>query len=92
MHESANTFPFIEELGCRGAAGRAGGSRNNLSTSHRDAPMPICPLAALGSEVARSGGETKAAATEVLEKRSSLSLTVGPDPSYEVMRSSPSPP
>ena len=39
-----------------------------LSTSHRDAPTPICPLAALGSEVARSGGETKAAATEVLEK------------------------
>jgi len=37
-----------------------------LSTSHRDAPTPICPLA--GSEVARSGGETKAAATEVLEK------------------------
>src|SRR6266403_1718794 len=27
-----------------------------LSTSHRDAPTPICPLAALGSEVARSGG------------------------------------
>ena len=39
-----------------------------LSTSHRDAPTPICPLAALGSEVTRSGGETKAAATEVLEK------------------------
>jgi TetR/AcrR family transcriptional regulator, transcriptional repressor for nem operon len=39
-----------------------------LSTSHRDAPTPICPLAALGSEVARSGGETKVAATEVLEK------------------------
>jgi TetR/AcrR family transcriptional repressor of nem operon len=39
-----------------------------LSTSHRDAPTPICPLAALGSEVARSGGETKAAATEALEK------------------------
>jgi hypothetical protein len=28
MHESANTFPSIEELRCRGAAGRAGGSRN----------------------------------------------------------------
>ncbi len=39
-----------------------------LSTSHRDAPTPICPLAALGSEVARSGGETKAAVTEILEK------------------------
>ena len=39
-----------------------------LSTSHRDSPSPICPFAALGSEVARSGDETKAAATEVLEK------------------------
>jgi hypothetical protein len=28
MHESANTFPSIEEQRCRGAAGRAGGSRN----------------------------------------------------------------
>ena len=64
-----------------------------LSTSHRDAPTPICPLAALGSEVARSGGETKAAATEVLEKLLvTLSLTVSLDPRHEVMRSSPSPP
>jgi TetR/AcrR family transcriptional repressor of nem operon len=39
-----------------------------LSTSHRDSPSPICPLAALGSEIARSGSETKAAATEQLEK------------------------
>jgi TetR/AcrR family transcriptional repressor of nem operon len=39
-----------------------------LSTSHRDSPTPICPFAALGSEMARSGKETKAAATEVLEK------------------------
>jgi TetR/AcrR family transcriptional regulator, transcriptional repressor for nem operon len=39
-----------------------------LSASHRDAPTPICPLAALGSEMARSGVETKTAATEVLEK------------------------
>lgn len=39
-----------------------------LSKSHRDAPTPICPFAALGSEMARSGKETKAAATEVLEK------------------------
>jgi hypothetical protein len=63
------------------------------STSHRDAPTPICPLAALGSEVARSGGETKAAATEVLEKLLvTLSLTVSLDPRHEVMRSSPSPP
>jgi TetR/AcrR family transcriptional regulator, transcriptional repressor for nem operon len=39
-----------------------------LSTSHRDSRTPICPFAALGSEMARSGKETKAAMTEVLEK------------------------
>jgi TetR/AcrR family transcriptional regulator, transcriptional repressor for nem operon len=39
-----------------------------LSKSHRDSPTPMCPFAALGSEMARSGRETKAAATEVLEK------------------------
>jgi TetR/AcrR family transcriptional repressor of nem operon len=39
-----------------------------LSTSHRDSRTPICPFAALGSEMARSGKETKVAATEVLEK------------------------
>jgi TetR/AcrR family transcriptional repressor of nem operon len=39
-----------------------------LSTSHRDSPTPICPFAALGSEMARCRKETKAAATEVLEK------------------------
>jgi TetR/AcrR family transcriptional repressor of nem operon len=39
-----------------------------LSTSHRDSPTPICPFAALGSEMARSRKVTKAAATAVLEK------------------------
>jgi TetR/AcrR family transcriptional repressor of nem operon len=39
-----------------------------LSTSHRDSPTPMCPFAALGSEMARSRKVTKAAATEVLEK------------------------
>jgi TetR/AcrR family transcriptional regulator, transcriptional repressor for nem operon len=39
-----------------------------LSTSHRDSPTPICPFAALGSEMARSRKMTKAAATGVLEK------------------------
>jgi TetR/AcrR family transcriptional regulator, transcriptional repressor for nem operon len=39
-----------------------------LSTSHRDSRTPICPFAALGSEMARSGKETKAAMTQVLEK------------------------
>jgi TetR/AcrR family transcriptional repressor of nem operon len=39
-----------------------------LSKSHRDSPNPICPFAALGSEMARSSSETKAAATAVLER------------------------
>src|SRR5271155_382852 len=39
-----------------------------LSTTHRDSPTPNCPFAALGSEMARSGKETKTAATAVLEK------------------------
>src|SRR5262249_30911136 len=39
-----------------------------LSKSHRDSGTPICPFAACGSEIARSGKETKAAATEVLER------------------------
>jgi TetR/AcrR family transcriptional regulator, transcriptional repressor for nem operon len=39
-----------------------------LSKSHRDAGTPICPFAACGSEIARSGKETKTAATEVLER------------------------
>jgi TetR/AcrR family transcriptional repressor of nem operon len=39
-----------------------------LSTSHRDSRTPVCPFAALGSEMGRSGTETKAAVTEVLEK------------------------
>jgi TetR/AcrR family transcriptional regulator, transcriptional repressor for nem operon len=39
-----------------------------LSKSHRDSPTPICPIAALGSEMARSGKQTKAAATRFLEE------------------------
>ena len=39
-----------------------------LSALHRDSPTPLCPFAALGSEMARSGNEAKAAATEVLER------------------------
>jgi TetR/AcrR family transcriptional regulator, transcriptional repressor for nem operon len=48
--------------------GRNAAVDDYLSKSHRDSPTPICPFAALGSEIARSGKETKAAATEVLEK------------------------
>jgi TetR/AcrR family transcriptional repressor of nem operon len=39
-----------------------------LSTSHRDAPTPMCPFAALGSEIARADHETKAAASEILKR------------------------
>src|ERR1700677_1416605 len=39
-----------------------------LSKSHRDSTTPICPFAALGSELARSGKETRAPAAGVLEK------------------------
>lgn len=34
-----------------------------LSTKHRDAAVPICPFAALGSELARSGPDTRSIAT-----------------------------
>ncbi|MCA6100538.1 TetR/AcrR family transcriptional regulator [Bradyrhizobium australafricanum] len=39
-----------------------------LSTAHRDAATPICPFAALGSELARSGDDIRAAATAALEE------------------------
>ena len=50
-----------------------------LSKSHRDSATPICPFAALGSEIARSGKETKAAATEVLEKLFATLAADAPD-------------
>jgi TetR/AcrR family transcriptional repressor of nem operon len=56
-----------------------------LSKSHRDSPTPICPFAALGSELARSGKGTKAAATELLEKVFATLAGDAPDP--EVARS-----
>jgi TetR/AcrR family transcriptional repressor of nem operon len=49
-----------------------------LSKSHRDSPTPMCLFAALGSEMARSGKETKVAATEALEKL--LDLLAGGEP------------
>jgi TetR/AcrR family transcriptional repressor of nem operon len=55
-----------------------------LTTTRRDAPTPICPFAALGSELARSGDETKAAATAALER---LFATFSRDDvSYEAAR------
>jgi TetR/AcrR family transcriptional repressor of nem operon len=56
-----------------------------LSKSHRDSATPMCPFAALGSEMARSGKETKAAATQLLEK---LFVTLaGDSPDREQARS-----
>lgn len=37
-----------------------------LSASHRDATTPLCPLAALGSELARAGGPTRGEAARVV--------------------------
>ena len=39
-----------------------------LAKSHRDARTPICPFAALGSDMARSGRQVKAAGANVLER------------------------
>jgi len=39
-----------------------------LAKSHRDARTPICPFAAVGSDMARSGTEVKAAGANVLER------------------------
>jgi TetR/AcrR family transcriptional repressor of nem operon len=39
-----------------------------LSRTQRDAAIPICPLAALGSEIARSSDEVKAAAATAVEE------------------------
>src|SRR5580700_10179982 len=41
---------------------------NYLSTAHRDDPADGCPLAALGSEMARGDERTRAAATQALLK------------------------
>jgi TetR/AcrR family transcriptional repressor of nem operon len=48
--------------------GRDAAIDNYLSPAHRDASVPTCPMAALGSEAARAEGETKAAAAHVIEK------------------------
>ena len=39
-----------------------------LAKSHRDARTPICPFAAVGSDMARSTSEVKAAGANVLER------------------------
>jgi TetR/AcrR family transcriptional regulator, transcriptional repressor for nem operon len=62
----AKTIATIRRNIARGGTGAAVDSY--LSRSHRDSPVPICPFAALGSEMARAGDEVKAAATAVLEE------------------------
>jgi len=52
----------IEKGGLRAAV------ESYLSRTHRDAAVPICPFAALGSEIARSSDEVKASAGAVLEE------------------------
>ena len=49
--------------GKRGRTGLKRVAAKYLSTQHRDHPREGCPLAALGSELARADGETREAAT-----------------------------
>ena len=49
--------------GKRGRAGLKAVAAKYLSTEHRDHPREGCPLAALGSELARADAETRNAAT-----------------------------
>lgn len=48
--------------------GRDAAIASYLSPAHRDAATPTCPMAALGSEARRAGGETREAAIHVIEK------------------------
>ena len=48
--------------------GREAAIDSYLSKSHRDAATPTCPFAALGSELRRAGGDTKKAASDILER------------------------
>ncbi|MGN8114005.1 TetR/AcrR family transcriptional regulator [Labrys sp. 22185] len=52
----------------RAKKGRNAALDHYLSPEHRDATTPTCPMAALGSEAARSSGETRAAAAAVIEQ------------------------
>jgi TetR/AcrR family transcriptional repressor of nem operon len=61
-------------------SGRNAAVDTYLSASHRDSPTPICPFAALGSEMARSGDQAKIAATELLERLFIALASDAPDP------------
>jgi TetR/AcrR family transcriptional regulator, transcriptional repressor for nem operon len=67
--EAAQTREAIVTIGRQVARGGLSVAIDGyLSTSHRDSRTPTCPFAALGSEIARCGHQTKAAMTEILEK------------------------
>ena len=53
---------ILERLGAAASEG-AGAAAAYLSTGHRDNPATGCPLSAIGSELARSDEQTRAAAT-----------------------------
>jgi TetR/AcrR family transcriptional repressor of nem operon len=54
----------IRERLAAAASEGAGAAAAYLSTGHRDNPASGCPLSAIGSELARSDEETRAAATD----------------------------
>ena len=81
-NSSADVFGKV-----RAEKGRNAALDSYLSAEHRDAGTPTCPMAALGSEAARSSGETRAAAAAVVEEMiDALSLLIGDIPS---LRSGP---
>ena len=72
------TIATIERSVAKG--GRDAAIDSYLSKSHRDAATPMCPFAALGSELRRAGDETKDAASDILEKLLTSLAGDEPDP------------
>lgn len=68
----------------RAENGRNAALDRYLSPEHRDAATPTCPMAALGSEVARSLGETREAAAVVVKE---MIDALAEDPSSDEARS-----
>lgn len=60
--------------------GLASVAESYLSSEHRDDPAQRCPLAALGSELARSGEPTREVATEGLRRLINVIAAQMPDP------------
>jgi TetR/AcrR family transcriptional regulator, transcriptional repressor for nem operon len=54
----------LEALTARMSAAGSGAGAAYLSTRHRDNPADGCPLAAIGSELSRSGEKTRSVATD----------------------------